>query len=100
MNGHAPRAISPANPHAAAAPQAVAQVKEKDTIKSLESKTVEVRPGKVILDSSELARQSYRDFLDLVSDDPVLRAEAMRRPDGSGAGGTKAIPAPPSAAIT
>ena len=61
------------------APQAVAQVKEKDTIKSLESKTVEVRPGKVILDSSELARQSYRDFLDLVSEDPELRAEAMRR---------------------
>ena len=60
-------------------PQAGAQVKEKDTIKSLEGKTVEVRPGKVILDSSELARQSYRDFLDLVSEDPELRAEAMRR---------------------
>ena len=61
------------------APQADASVKEKDTIKSLEEKTVEVRPGKVILDSSELARQSYRDFLDLVSEDPELRAEAMRR---------------------
>ena len=35
--------------------------------------------GKIVLDSSELARQSYRDFLDLVSDDPELRAEAMRR---------------------
>ena len=56
-----------------------ARIKEKDTIKSLEKKTVEVRPGKIILDSSELARQSYRDFLDLVSDDPELRAEAMRR---------------------
>ena len=56
-----------------------ARVKEKDTIKSLEKKTVEVRPGKIILDSSELARQGYRDFLDLVSDDPELRAEAMRR---------------------
>ena len=56
-----------------------ARVKEEDTIKSLEKKSVEVRPGKVILDSSELARQSYRDFLDLVSDDPELRAEAMRR---------------------
>ena len=56
-----------------------ARVKKKDTIKSLEKKTVEVRPGKIILDSSELARQSYRDFLDLVSDDPELRAEAMRR---------------------
>jgi TolA-binding protein len=61
------------------ASQANARVKEEDTIKSLEEKTVEVRPGKVILDSSELARQSYRDFLDLVSDDPELRAEAMRR---------------------
>jgi len=56
-----------------------AGVEEGDTIKSLEEKTVEVRPGKIILDSSELARQSYRDFLDLVSDDPELRAEAMRR---------------------
>ena len=56
-----------------------ARVKESDTIKSLENKTVEVRPGKIVLDSSELARESYRDFLDLVSDDPELRAEAMRR---------------------
>ena len=56
-----------------------ARVKESDTIKSLEDKTVEVRPGKIVLDSSELARESYRDFLDLVSDDPELRAEAMRR---------------------
>jgi len=61
------------------ASHADAEVKEKATIKSLEDKTVEVRPGKVILDSSELARQSYRDFLDLVSEDPELRAEAMRR---------------------
>ncbi len=61
------------------APPADARVKEKDTIKSLEDRTVEVRPGKVILDSSELARRSYRDFLDLVSEDPELRAEAMRR---------------------
>ena len=56
-----------------------ARAKEDDTIKSLEDKTVDVRPGKVIVQSSELARQSYRDFLDLVSDDPELRAEAMRR---------------------
>ena len=61
------------------APQADARVTDEETIKSLEEKTVEVRPGKIILDSSELARQSYRDFLDLVSDDPELRAEAMRR---------------------
>lgn len=56
-----------------------ARVKESETIKSLEDKTVEVRPGRIVLDSSELARESYRDFLDLVSDDPELRAEAMRR---------------------
>ncbi len=56
-----------------------ARVKDSETIKSLEDKTVEVRPGKIVLDSSELARESYRDFLDLVSDDPELRAEAMRR---------------------
>ncbi len=61
------------------APSANAKVKEKDTIKSLEKKTVKIRPGKVILDSSDLARDNYRAFLDLVSDDPELRAEAMRR---------------------
>lgn len=61
------------------APHAEARVKEKDTIKSLEKGTVEVRKGKIVLDSSELARESYRDFLDLVSNDPELRAEAMRR---------------------
>ncbi|MDH3363984.1 MAG: hypothetical protein OEM45_09765, partial [Gammaproteobacteria bacterium] len=61
------------------APSANAGVKKKDTIKSLETKTVKVRPGKIILDSSDLARDNYRAFLDLVSDDPELRAEAMRR---------------------
>ena len=61
------------------APQADARVKEEDTIKSLEDKTVELRKGKMVFGSSELARQSYRDFLDLVSEDPELRAEAMRR---------------------
>ncbi len=61
------------------APGANARVKEKETIKSLEKKTVQVRPGKVIMDSSDLARDNYRAFLDLVSDDPELRAEAMRR---------------------
>ena len=60
---------------AIAAPGAAAQ----ETIKSLEDKTVEVRPGKVIRDSSELARQNYRDFLDLASTDPELQAEALRR---------------------
>ena len=56
-----------------------ARVKEEDTIKSLEDKEIDIRPGKVILGSSSLARDNYRDFLDLVTDDPELRAEAMRR---------------------
>lgn len=58
---------------------ASAQIKEKDTIKSLEHQKVEVRPGKVIARSYDKARDNYRAFLDLVSDDPLLRAEAMRR---------------------
>jgi TolA-binding protein len=49
------------------------------TIESLEKKTVEIRPGKVIVNSSDLAREGYRDFLELVTDDPSLSAEAMRR---------------------
>ncbi len=55
------------------------KVKTKDTIKSLERQHVEVRTGKIILNSSDLARDNYRAFLDLVSGDPELRAEAMRR---------------------
>ncbi len=64
---------------AAATPASAARVKEKDTIKSLENKEIDIRRGKVILGSSDLARENYREFLDLVSDDPELRAEAMRR---------------------
>jgi TolA-binding protein len=56
-----------------------ARVKKKDTIKSLEKKDVEIRTGKVIVGSTALARDHYRAFLDLASDDPELRAEAMRR---------------------
>ncbi len=63
----------------ATVPADAARVKEKDTIKSLEKKQINIRPGKVILGSSNLARENYRAFLDLVSDDPELRAEAMRR---------------------
>jgi hypothetical protein len=58
---------------------ASAAAKDKGTIKSLDKKSVEVRPGKLIVKSSDKARQNYREFLDLVSDDPELRAEAMRR---------------------
>jgi len=61
------------------APGLALQADEGDTIGSLEGKTVELRKGKTVIGSSELARESYRDFLDLVSDDPELRAEAMRR---------------------
>jgi TolA-binding protein len=58
---------------------AASRDKDKDTIKSLDEKSVEVRPGKLIVNSSDKARENYREFLDLVSDDPELRAEAMRR---------------------
>ena len=53
--------------------------KKEETIKSLDRKSVEIRPGKVIVNSSDLAIDNYRAFLDLVTDDPELRAEAMRR---------------------
>ncbi len=54
-------------------------VKKRDTIASLENQDVEIRKGNVIVGSTDLARDNYRAFLDLVSDDPELRAEAMRR---------------------
>ena len=60
-------------------PVAHADIKKKDTIASLEGKEVEIRTGKVIVNSTDLAIDNYRAFLDLVSDDPELRAEAMRR---------------------
>jgi TolA-binding protein len=56
-----------------------ADVRKEDTIKSLDKESVEVRPGNVIRNSSDLARDNYREFLDLVADDPSLSAEAMRR---------------------
>ena len=58
---------------------ASADVKKRDTIKSLEKKDVEIRSGNVIINSTDLARDNYRAFLDLVSNDADLRAEAMRR---------------------
>ena len=58
---------------------ASADVKKSDTIKSLEKKDVEIRSGNVIINSTDLARDNYRAFLDLVTDDPELRSEAMRR---------------------
>lgn len=62
-----------------ALPASAQKVRKRDTIASLEDKTVEIRTGRVILDSSDKARDNYRAFLDLVSNDPELRAEAMRR---------------------
>jgi len=56
-----------------------AEVKKRDTIESLEKKTYEVRPGKLVVNGKDEARSNYRAFLDLLSDDPLLRAEAMRR---------------------
>ncbi|MDH4108091.1 MAG: tetratricopeptide repeat protein [Gammaproteobacteria bacterium] len=56
-----------------------APAQHEDTIKSLEKKTYEVKPGGLIIDSTDRARESYRSFLDLISADPELRAEAMRR---------------------
>lgn len=51
----------------------------EETIESLGNKRFKVTPGRQIVGSSDKARDSYRDFLDLVSEDPELRAEAMRR---------------------
>lgn len=56
-----------------------ASADEERTIKSLEREFVEVRPGKVLLNPADLARDNYREFLDLATNDPDLRAEAMRR---------------------
>jgi TolA-binding protein len=63
----------------AVSPVAAEKIKKRDTIASLEGKSVELRPGSMIVDSTDKARDNYRAFLDLVSDDPELRAEAMRR---------------------
>jgi TolA-binding protein len=62
-----------------ATPPVAADVKKEDTIESLEDKTVEIRPGKVIIHSSDLARENYKAFLELSTEDPDQRAEAMRR---------------------
>lgn len=53
--------------------------KKDDTIASLEGRSVEIKSGRSIINSNDLARDNYRAFLDLVSDDPELRAEALRR---------------------
>lgn len=52
---------------------------EADTIKRLESVEVEVVTSAPIEAGDTKAIESYRAFLELASDDPLLRAEAMRR---------------------
>ena len=54
-------------------------VRKRDTLASLEDKEVEIRKGNVIAGSTDRARDQYRSFLELASEDPELRAEAMRR---------------------
>jgi len=76
---HAAQALFAAALYILWAPSTLADIEQSDTIKSLEKRSVEIRPGKLIIGSSEMARDNYRAFLDLVSDDPDLRAEAMRR---------------------
>jgi TolA-binding protein len=49
------------------------------TIKELDSVVVEVDRNSTIDSSEAKAMDSYRLFLDLASDDPLLQAEAMRR---------------------
>ncbi|MFT5500997.1 MAG: TolA-binding protein [Woeseiaceae bacterium] len=56
------------------------KVQESDTIASLEGTAVELKPGgRSVVNTTDLARDNYRAFLELVSEDPDQRAEAMRR---------------------
>jgi len=52
---------------------------EPVTIEALEQRVVEIDVGAPIPASEEKAIESYRRFLELAADDPLLRAEAMRR---------------------
>jgi TolA-binding protein len=54
-------------------------LRKRDTLESLEDKEVEIREGREITSSSELAREQYRSFLELAATDPELKAEALRR---------------------
>lgn len=56
-----------------------APAQDVPTIRDLGNKRYPVKPGRDIRNSNSKARDNYRAFLDLVSDDPELRAEAMRR---------------------
>ncbi|MGD8324953.1 MAG: tetratricopeptide repeat protein, partial [Gammaproteobacteria bacterium] len=52
---------------------------DEGTIRELEEVEVAVDTSQSISGSEQKAIESYREFLDLASDDPLLRAEAMRR---------------------
>jgi len=52
---------------------------ETGTIEDLYHETVEVDTSGAIVGSQAKAMESYRLFLDLASEDPILQAEAMRR---------------------
>ena len=54
-------------------------VEPTGTIKDLERTRVEVDTSAAIVGSEAKAMESYRLFLDVASDDPLLKAEAMRR---------------------
>src|SRR5688572_32495958 len=54
-------------------------IEPSGTIKDLERRDVEVNTEARIVGSQAKAMESYRLFLDVASDDPALKAEAMRR---------------------
>jgi TolA-binding protein len=54
-------------------------VEPTGTIKDLERARVDVDTSAAIVGSEAKAMESYRLFLDVASDDPLLKAEAMRR---------------------
>lgn len=56
-----------------------AKPKPQPTLKDLEGRQVEVRTDKPVDAGSAKAMENYREFLNLKSNDPALRAEAMRR---------------------
>lgn len=55
------------------------QADDEPTIASLANRSVQIPAGDEIAGSESRARDNYREFLALVSADPALRAEAMRR---------------------
>ena len=52
---------------------------ERDTIASLDRKSVAIEHGGEFNESSAKARENYRAFLELTNGDPLQRAQAMRR---------------------